>query len=163
MYSENTLAIRPERVIKIVSMRLNDDLYWSDRGQGWEFRLLARNDRNISLALPIEKTGTVCISPIQRVFLYDVRKFAHLSYMPSDGFSTHDAYSDGYGYDSAPHSLISLMTPEYEPPSFNYSSGLCDIPPRKASMVYGHGVGLLFYWGRGTSVYGSLCNATYFT
>eukprot|EP00965_Chrysotila_dentata_P131205 4337495-Pleurochrysis_carterae.AAC.1 len=39
------------------------------------------------------------------------------------------------------------MTPEYEPPAFNYSSGLGYIPPRKASMVYGHGISL-FYWGR---------------
>eukprot|EP00965_Chrysotila_dentata_P160364 5294862-Pleurochrysis_carterae.AAC.1 len=56
MYLKDTLAIRPERVIENVSMRLNDDLYWSDRGQGWEPRLLARLERNLSLALPIEKT-----------------------------------------------------------------------------------------------------------
>eukprot|EP00965_Chrysotila_dentata_P069163 2285773-Pleurochrysis_carterae.AAC.1 len=56
MHSEDTLAIRPERVFKIVSMRLNDDLYWSERGQGWEPRLLARLDRNSSSALFIEKT-----------------------------------------------------------------------------------------------------------
>eukprot|EP00965_Chrysotila_dentata_P159031 5253819-Pleurochrysis_carterae.AAC.1 len=68
-------------------------------------------------------------------------------YTPSDGFSTHDVHPDGYGYDSAPQSLLSLMTPEYDPPAFDYSDGLCYIPPRKASMVYGHGVGL-FYWGR---------------
>eukprot|EP00965_Chrysotila_dentata_P254190 6211792-Pleurochrysis_carterae.AAC.1 len=54
-----------------------------------------------------------------------------------------------------------MLTPEYEPPAFDYSNGLCYIPPHTASMVYGHGVGL-FYWGRGVSVYGSLCNATYF-
>eukprot|EP00965_Chrysotila_dentata_P054340 1802849-Pleurochrysis_carterae.AAC.1 len=53
----------------------------------------------------------VCISPIQRVPLYDVCNSANRYYMPSDGFSTHDAHPDGYGYDSAPHSLISLMTP----------------------------------------------------
>eukprot|EP00965_Chrysotila_dentata_P171872 5671760-Pleurochrysis_carterae.AAC.1 len=59
--------------------------------------------------------------------------------MQSDGFSTHNAHPDVYGYDSAPHSLISLMTPEYEvPPAFDYSSGICYFPPRKASMVYGH-------------------------
>eukprot|EP00965_Chrysotila_dentata_P258771 6213339-Pleurochrysis_carterae.AAC.2 len=50
---------RPERVIINVSMRLNNDSYWSDRCQGWEPRLLARLDRSMSLALPIEKTGTV--------------------------------------------------------------------------------------------------------
>eukprot|EP00965_Chrysotila_dentata_P230086 6197570-Pleurochrysis_carterae.AAC.1 len=66
--------------------------------------------------------------------------------MPSDGFSTHDAHSDGYGYNSAPHSLTFLMTPEYEPPAFDYSIGLCYIPPRKESMAYGHGLGL-FHWG----------------
>eukprot|EP00965_Chrysotila_dentata_P021210 702509-Pleurochrysis_carterae.AAC.2 len=54
--------------------------------------------------------------------------------MPSDGFSPLDAHPYGYGYDSLPHSVISLMTPEYEPPAFGYSSGLCHIPPRKASM-----------------------------
>eukprot|EP00965_Chrysotila_dentata_P015689 519709-Pleurochrysis_carterae.AAC.1 len=59
MYSEDTLAIRPERVIKTVSMRLDNHLYWSDRGQGWEPRLLARLDWNLSLALSIEKNGTV--------------------------------------------------------------------------------------------------------
>eukprot|EP00965_Chrysotila_dentata_P086265 2846204-Pleurochrysis_carterae.AAC.2 len=53
------------------------------------------------------------------------------------------------------------MTPEYEPPAFDYSDGLCYIPPRKASMVFGHDVGL-FYWDRGIPVYGSFCNATYF-
>eukprot|EP00965_Chrysotila_dentata_P123966 4097305-Pleurochrysis_carterae.AAC.1 len=87
------------------------------------------------------------ISPIQRVPIYDVRKFVNLYYKPSDGFSPHDAHPDGYNYDSAPHSLRSLMTPEYEPPAFDYSSGLCYIPPRKASMVYGHWVGQI-YWGR---------------
>eukprot|EP00965_Chrysotila_dentata_P254883 6212024-Pleurochrysis_carterae.AAC.2 len=102
----------------------------------------------------------VCISPIQRVPIYDVSNFATQYYTPSDGFSTHDAHRDGYGFDSAPQSLISLTTPEYEPPAFDYSNGLCYIPPRKASMVYGHGVGL-FYWGRGIPVYGSLCNETY--
>eukprot|EP00965_Chrysotila_dentata_P057277 1899983-Pleurochrysis_carterae.AAC.1 len=75
--------------------------------------------------------------------------------------TTHDAHSDGYGYDGAPDSLISLMTPEYKPPAFDYSNGLCHILPRKAKIVYCHGVGL-FYWGRGISVYGSFCNATYF-
>eukprot|EP00965_Chrysotila_dentata_P078808 2598807-Pleurochrysis_carterae.AAC.1 len=50
---------RPERAIINVSMRLLNDLYWSDRGQGWEPRLLALLDRNLLLALPIEKTGTV--------------------------------------------------------------------------------------------------------
>eukprot|EP00965_Chrysotila_dentata_P101695 3357539-Pleurochrysis_carterae.AAC.1 len=50
---------RPERVIINVSLRLNNDLYWPDRGQGWEPRLLARLDRNLLLALPIEKTDTV--------------------------------------------------------------------------------------------------------
>eukprot|EP00965_Chrysotila_dentata_P043608 1450085-Pleurochrysis_carterae.AAC.1 len=59
MYSKDTLAIRPERMIENVSMRLDDDLYRSDRGQGCEPRLLARLNRNLSLALPIEKTGTV--------------------------------------------------------------------------------------------------------
>eukprot|EP00965_Chrysotila_dentata_P160993 5315880-Pleurochrysis_carterae.AAC.1 len=58
MYLKDTLAIRPERVIENVSMRLSDDFYWSDRGQGWESRLLARLDRNLSPALPIEKTST---------------------------------------------------------------------------------------------------------
>eukprot|EP00965_Chrysotila_dentata_P201891 6180809-Pleurochrysis_carterae.AAC.1 len=53
----DTLAIRPERVIETVSMRLNDDFYWLDRGQGWEPRLLARLNRNLSPALPIENTG----------------------------------------------------------------------------------------------------------
>eukprot|EP00965_Chrysotila_dentata_P057728 1914283-Pleurochrysis_carterae.AAC.1 len=50
---------RPERVIINVSMRLNNASYWSDRGQGWEPQLLARHDRNSSLAYPIEKTSTV--------------------------------------------------------------------------------------------------------
>eukprot|EP00965_Chrysotila_dentata_P178269 5888037-Pleurochrysis_carterae.AAC.1 len=67
----------------------------------------------------------VCISPTQRVPMYDVSNSASLYYTPSDGFSTHDANPDGYGYDSAPHSLISLMAPEYEPLAFNYSNGLC--------------------------------------
>eukprot|EP00965_Chrysotila_dentata_P133818 4425793-Pleurochrysis_carterae.AAC.1 len=58
--------------------------------------------------------------------------------MPSDGFSTRDAHPDyGYEYDSAPHSLISLMTPEYDPRAFGYSSGLCYIPPRKALKARG--------------------------
>eukprot|EP00965_Chrysotila_dentata_P082949 2736684-Pleurochrysis_carterae.AAC.2 len=102
----------------------------------------------------------VCVSPMQRVPIYDVSDCANRHYMPSDGFSLHDAHPDGYGYDSAPQSLISLITPEYDPPAFNYSNGLCHIPPR---MAYGHGVGR-FYWGRGNPVYdyGSLCNATYF-
>eukprot|EP00965_Chrysotila_dentata_P148757 4912274-Pleurochrysis_carterae.AAC.1 len=63
--------------------------------------------------------------------MYDVSKFANLCYTPSDGFSTHDAHPDGYGYDSAPHSLTSLMTPEYEPPAFDYFDGPCYIPHRK--------------------------------
>eukprot|EP00965_Chrysotila_dentata_P157774 5211522-Pleurochrysis_carterae.AAC.1 len=72
----------------------------------------------------------VCISPIHGVLIYDVSKFANLYYTPSDGFPTHaDAHSDGYGYDSAPHSLMSLMTPEYEPAAFDYSNGLSYIPP----------------------------------
>eukprot|EP00965_Chrysotila_dentata_P090984 3003892-Pleurochrysis_carterae.AAC.1 len=51
---------RPEREIINVSIRSNNDLYWSDRaGQGWEPQLLARLDWNLLLALPIEKTGTV--------------------------------------------------------------------------------------------------------
>eukprot|EP00965_Chrysotila_dentata_P088706 2928761-Pleurochrysis_carterae.AAC.3 len=45
------------------------------------------------------------------------------------------------------------MTPEFEPPAFVYSSGLCYIPHRKAGMVYDHGVGL-FYWGRVISAVG---------
>eukprot|EP00965_Chrysotila_dentata_P197242 6178080-Pleurochrysis_carterae.AAC.1 len=44
--------------------------------------------------------------------------------MPSDGLSLHDAHPDGYGYDSAPQSLISLITPEYESPAFDYSNDL---------------------------------------
>eukprot|EP00965_Chrysotila_dentata_P185312 6117464-Pleurochrysis_carterae.AAC.1 len=75
--------------------------------------------------------------------------------------SLHDAPPDGYGYNSAPQSLTSLITPGYEPPAFDDSNGLCNIPPRMASMVYSHGIGR-YYWGRGISVYGSLCNATCF-
>eukprot|EP00965_Chrysotila_dentata_P243356 6205370-Pleurochrysis_carterae.AAC.3 len=81
--------------------------------------------------------------------------------MPPDGLSLHDAHLDGYGYNSAQQSLMSLIiTPEYEPPAFDYPNGLCYIPPRMASMVYGHGVLGRYYWG--ISVYGLLCNATYF-
>eukprot|EP00965_Chrysotila_dentata_P071640 2367112-Pleurochrysis_carterae.AAC.1 len=87
------------------------------------------------------------IADTARVPLHDVCNFANRYYVPSDGFSPHDAHPDGYGYNSAPHLLISLMTPEYEPPAFDFSNGLCCMPPRKASMVHGHGVGLC-YWGR---------------
>eukprot|EP00965_Chrysotila_dentata_P143647 4746513-Pleurochrysis_carterae.AAC.1 len=110
----------PERAIINVSMRSNNDSYRLDRGQGWEPQILARFNRNSSLASPIKSTSTVnclaidpqmklglldqvCISPIQRVPLYSVRNFANRYYMPSDGLSTHDAHPDGYGYDSAPH------------------------------------------------------------
>eukprot|EP00965_Chrysotila_dentata_P158999 5252960-Pleurochrysis_carterae.AAC.1 len=58
MYWKDTLAERPERVIKNVSVRLNNDLYRFDRGHGWESRLMARLSRNMSLALPIEETST---------------------------------------------------------------------------------------------------------
>eukprot|EP00965_Chrysotila_dentata_P126704 4190237-Pleurochrysis_carterae.AAC.1 len=113
VYLEVTLAIRLEQAIIKVSMRLNNDSCRLDRGQGWEPRTLARLNRNSSLALPTEKTSTVdrlaidpqmrlgflgqvCISPIQGVLIYDVSKFANLYYTPSDGFSTHAAYPDGY-------------------------------------------------------------------
>eukprot|EP00965_Chrysotila_dentata_P140177 4633968-Pleurochrysis_carterae.AAC.1 len=103
---------------------------------------------------------TVCISPIQRVPIYDMNKLL-ICTTPHRTGRQPMMLIDGYGYNSAPHSLIFLITPEYEPPAFDYSSGLCYIPSRKASMVNGHGVGL-FHWGRGISVYRSLCNATYF-
>eukprot|EP00965_Chrysotila_dentata_P093293 3081788-Pleurochrysis_carterae.AAC.1 len=74
----------------------------------------------------------VCISPVQRVLIYDESKFANLYYMPSDGFSTPEAHPDGYGYDSAPHSLISLMTPEYEPrPSITLVACAISRPERR--------------------------------
>eukprot|EP00965_Chrysotila_dentata_P220254 6191662-Pleurochrysis_carterae.AAC.1 len=142
------VTTRPKRVIMNVSMRLNDDSYWLDRGQGWELQLLARLDRNSSSALSIEKTGTVglAIDPQKELRFLD-QQIANVYYTPSDGFSTHVAHPDGYDYDSTPHSLLSLMTPEYETPAFDYSNGVWYIPPRKASMLHGHGVGL-FYWGR---------------
>eukprot|EP00965_Chrysotila_dentata_P218818 6190786-Pleurochrysis_carterae.AAC.1 len=62
--------------------------------------------------------------------------------MPSDKCSLHDAHPGGYGYDGAPRLSISLITHEYEPPAFDYSNGVCYIPPRIASIAYGHGVGL---------------------
>eukprot|EP00965_Chrysotila_dentata_P122339 4043955-Pleurochrysis_carterae.AAC.3 len=31
---------------------------------------------------------------------------------------------------------------EYEPLALGYSNGLCYIPPRMTSMVYGHGIGI---------------------
>eukprot|EP00965_Chrysotila_dentata_P019002 633562-Pleurochrysis_carterae.AAC.1 len=81
----------------------------------------------------------VYVSPIQGVLLtYVVNKFANLYYTPSDGFSADDAHADGFGYDSALHSSISLMTPEYEPPAFDYSNGLCYIPPRTEANLYRH-------------------------
>eukprot|EP00965_Chrysotila_dentata_P032040 1068423-Pleurochrysis_carterae.AAC.1 len=126
---------RPERAFIHVSMQLNNDSYWSERGQGWEPQLLARLDRNNSLALSIQKTSTVdrlAIDLQKKLGVLD--QFANLYYAPSDGFSPHDAHADGQGYDSAPHSLISLMTPEYEPPDFQHSNGLCYILSRKASM-----------------------------
>eukprot|EP00965_Chrysotila_dentata_P200462 6179991-Pleurochrysis_carterae.AAC.1 len=61
-------------------------------------------------------------------------------------FSLYDAHPDGYGYDSAPQSLLSLITPEYGPPAFDYSNGLCYLQPRMASMVYCHGLGR-YCWG----------------
>eukprot|EP00965_Chrysotila_dentata_P015861 524807-Pleurochrysis_carterae.AAC.1 len=53
------VTLRPERVIINVSMRLNNDSCRFDRGHEWEPRLMARLSRNMSLALPIEKTVTV--------------------------------------------------------------------------------------------------------
>eukprot|EP00965_Chrysotila_dentata_P233088 6199373-Pleurochrysis_carterae.AAC.1 len=53
------VILRLERAIITVSMRLNNDLYRLDRGQGWKPQLLARLNRNISLAPPIETTSTV--------------------------------------------------------------------------------------------------------
>eukprot|EP00965_Chrysotila_dentata_P196826 6177828-Pleurochrysis_carterae.AAC.1 len=53
------ITSRPERVIINVSMRLNNDLCRFDRGHGWEPRLMARLNRNMSLALSFEKTGAV--------------------------------------------------------------------------------------------------------
>eukprot|EP00965_Chrysotila_dentata_P148777 4912714-Pleurochrysis_carterae.AAC.1 len=82
--------------------------------------------------------------------------------MPPDGFLTPDTYPDCYGHDGAPHSLISPKATKYEPPAFDYPNGLYYIPSLEASMVYGHGVGPI-HWGRGISVYESLCNTTYFT
>eukprot|EP00965_Chrysotila_dentata_P108918 3598613-Pleurochrysis_carterae.AAC.1 len=93
----------PEQAIINVSMRLNNNSYRLDRGQGWEPQILARLNRNGSLASPIESTSTVdhlaidpqmklklldqvCISPIQRVPLYHVCSSANRYYMPSDGF-----------------------------------------------------------------------------
>eukprot|EP00965_Chrysotila_dentata_P129467 4279593-Pleurochrysis_carterae.AAC.1 len=87
----------------------------------WHHRskvLVLNRNRNPQMELGIP--DQVCISPIQIESLYDVRHSANRYYMPSDGFSTHDAHPDGSGYDSAPHSLISSMTPEYEPPAFDY-------------------------------------------
>eukprot|EP00965_Chrysotila_dentata_P257182 6212797-Pleurochrysis_carterae.AAC.2 len=122
VYSVNSkaysLAIRPERAIITVSMRFNNDSYRSNRGQGWEPQLLARLDRNSSLALPIESTSTVdrlAIDLHMKLGLLD--QFANLYYTPSDWLSTHDAHLDGF----APHSLMSLMTFEYESPAFDYS------------------------------------------
>eukprot|EP00965_Chrysotila_dentata_P252102 6210488-Pleurochrysis_carterae.AAC.1 len=58
----------------------------------------------------------LCISPIQRVPIYDVSDYANQYYTPSDVFSIHDVHPDGYGCDSAPQpSLISLIVPEYGP------------------------------------------------
>eukprot|EP00965_Chrysotila_dentata_P076955 2540591-Pleurochrysis_carterae.AAC.1 len=117
MYSKDTLAIRPERVIENVSMRLNDDLYRSERGPKggspiyWPDLIGICHWHYLSKRL-------VCISPIQRVPIYDVSYSANLYYMPSDGLSTRDAHPDGYGHNSALHSLISLITPEYESPGF---------------------------------------------
>eukprot|EP00965_Chrysotila_dentata_P240593 6203799-Pleurochrysis_carterae.AAC.1 len=179
MVSNSIATPGPERTIIIVSTRLNNDFFvklWSRVGAPIIDPILSKY---VALASPIEITSTVdrlaidsqiklglldqvCKSPIQKVPIYDVSISTNQYYTPSDGSSTHDAHPDGYGYDSAPQSFISLMTPEYKPPAFDYSNGLCYIPPRKASLVYyDHGVGL-FYWGLGISVYGSLYNATCF-
>eukprot|EP00965_Chrysotila_dentata_P193371 6175726-Pleurochrysis_carterae.AAC.1 len=164
MYSESIIALRPERAITIVSTRFNNGLYQRIQDQGWGPQLLVRHNRNISLAKPITITSTVdrlavnpqmklglddqvCVSPIKRILIYDVSDCANQYYLPADGFSLHDAHPCGYGYDSAPQPLISLITPEYEPPAFDYSNGLCYIPPRRASIAYGHRVGR-YYWGR---------------
>eukprot|EP00965_Chrysotila_dentata_P175612 5797076-Pleurochrysis_carterae.AAC.1 len=52
------VSSRPERAIINVSMRLHNHLCRFDRDHGWEPRLMARVNRNMSLALPIENTGT---------------------------------------------------------------------------------------------------------
>eukprot|EP00965_Chrysotila_dentata_P184648 6095255-Pleurochrysis_carterae.AAC.2 len=49
----------PEEAISNVSTRLSNDIYRLDRGQGREPQLLARLNRNISLASPIESASTV--------------------------------------------------------------------------------------------------------
>eukprot|EP00965_Chrysotila_dentata_P095792 3166530-Pleurochrysis_carterae.AAC.2 len=41
MYWKDTSAIRPERVIKNVLVRLSNDLYRFERGHGWGSRLMA--------------------------------------------------------------------------------------------------------------------------
>eukprot|EP00965_Chrysotila_dentata_P244640 6206087-Pleurochrysis_carterae.AAC.2 len=125
MISNGIGTSAPERAIIIVSKRLNNDSYRLDRGQGWKPQVWP----GLIGIVHWHHLSKVCISPIQRVPMYDVSSSANLYFTPSDGFSTHDAHLDGCGYNSAPHSFIFLMTPEYEPPAFNYSNGLCYIPP----------------------------------
>eukprot|EP00965_Chrysotila_dentata_P179060 5912943-Pleurochrysis_carterae.AAC.2 len=74
--------------------------------------------------------------------MYDVSEYANRNHISSHGVSLHDAHRDGYGYDSAPQSLTSLIAPEYEPLVFDYTNGLCYIPPRMASIVS------IWSWGR---------------
>eukprot|EP00965_Chrysotila_dentata_P159789 5279071-Pleurochrysis_carterae.AAC.4 len=57
--SNGVVTLRPERAIRIVSTRFNNDLYRLNRGQGWEPQLLVRRNRNISLTSPITITSTV--------------------------------------------------------------------------------------------------------
>eukprot|EP00965_Chrysotila_dentata_P086953 2870314-Pleurochrysis_carterae.AAC.3 len=173
MISDGIVTSRPERAIVSVSTCLNNNLYRLIRDQGWEPLLLVQLNRTspititsildrlaIDPQMKLGLVGQVCVSQIQRVPIYDVSDYANRHYMPSDGFSLHDAHPDGYGYDGSPQSLISLITPEYEPPAFDYSNGLCYIPPPMASMVYDHGVGR-YHWGREYQHYEYLFRPTY--
>eukprot|EP00965_Chrysotila_dentata_P258404 6213206-Pleurochrysis_carterae.AAC.3 len=76
----------------------------------------------------------VCKSPIQRVPTYDVSDYANQYYTPMDGFSINNTHPDGYNRDSTPRSLIFSITSEYEPPAFDYSNGVCYMPPLMATM-----------------------------
>eukprot|EP00965_Chrysotila_dentata_P068093 2252291-Pleurochrysis_carterae.AAC.1 len=74
MILNNIVTSGPERAIMNVSMRLNNDSERLDRGQGWEPQLLARLNRNSSLASPIENTSTVdrlAIDPQMKLGLLD--------------------------------------------------------------------------------------------
>eukprot|EP00965_Chrysotila_dentata_P187874 6172403-Pleurochrysis_carterae.AAC.1 len=61
--------------------------------------------------MKLKVVDQVCVSPIQNVTIYGVRDYTDQYYLPSDGFSLHDAHPDGYGNDSAPQSFTSLISP----------------------------------------------------